>query len=336
MINAADITPPRARTNFLCQPEVEADLVQAFNSGALANGWLITGGEGAGKATLAFRLARALLCNEHEKDNLSLAIPISSQIFNLVASGGHPDLFVAERQYDEKKERLATEISVDVIRNLTHFLSHTASMGGWRVAIIDTADDLNRNSANALLKALEEPPPRTAVFVLSTSPGRLLATIRSRCRRIDLRPLPTDLIAEFLIGEAGAGQEDATRIANASGGRPGFALSLALGDGGEAIETVDEFWAIARRGGDVSAIGQRLAARNADSVWQYFRAMLVERLARDAANDARAQGSAAGAIADLRERIDAIFTRGDAVNLDRVQMVMAAGRLMRKYYALGH
>ena len=334
MTDAADITPPRARADFLCTPEFEAGLVQALTAGALANGWLITGGEGAGKATLAFRLARALLSKQREKDSSSFAIPKSSQTFSLVASGGHPDLFVAERQYDEKKERHATEISIEVIRALTHFLSHTASMGGWRVAIIDTADDLNRNSANALLKALEEPPPRTAVFVLSASPGRLLATIRSRCRRIELRPLPADMIAEFLVRESAAGTEDAARIARASCGRPGFALSLALGDGGAAIDAIEEFWAAARIGGDVSAIGQRLAAKNADGVWQYFRVMLIERLARDAANDAIAHGTAAGAIADLRERIDVIFTRGDAVNLDRVQMVMAAARFMRAAYAI--
>ncbi|MEK7266887.1 MAG: DNA polymerase III subunit delta', partial [Pseudomonadota bacterium] len=210
---------------------------------------------------------------------------------------------------------------------------HTASMGGWRVAIIDTADDLNRNSANALLKALEEPPPRTAIFVLSAAPGRLLATIRSRCRRIDLRPLEDAAVAAFLTREGAAEKDEAQRIARAAGGRPGFALSLALGDSGEAILAVEEFWSVARAGGDVSVIAQRLAGKAADGVWPHFRAMLVSRLALEAKSDAMAAGAAAGAIADLRERVDTLFTRGDAVNLDRAQMVMAAARAMKSAFA---
>ena len=330
MSDAADITPPRARRDFLAAPDVEAKLVQALNAGALANGWLIAGGEGIGKATLAFRLARALLWSERPADCATLDAPEASRTYSLVASNGHPDLFVAERTYDEKKERHASEISIEVIRDLTHFLNHTASMGGWRVAIIDTADDLNRNSANALLKALEEPPARTAIFVLSAAPGRLLATIRSRCRRIDLRPLAEDQVSEFLLREGAVGKiEEASRIAAVAGGRPGFALSLALGDGGEAIGAVEEFWSAARGGGDVSGLAHRLAGKAADGVWPHFRAMLVRRLAVEASSDAMAQGEAAGAIGELRARIDMLFTRGDAVNLDRAQMVMAAAREMK-------
>lgn len=336
MTEPADIKPPRARSDFLTAPGVEAQLVQALNSGALANGWLIAGGEGAGKATLAFRLARALLWRERPLSHSSLDVPETSRAHSLVASGGHPDLFVAERQYDEKKERYSTEISIEVIRDLTHFLNHTASMGGWRVAIIDTADDLNRNSANALLKALEEPPPRTAIFVLSVAPGRLLATIRSRCRRIDLRPLPDAAVAEFLVREGAAKKDEAARIAHVAGGRPGFALSLALGDGGAAIGAVEEFWSGALAGVDVSAIAQRLSAKAADGVWPHFTAMLVGRLALEAKSDAMAEGASAGAIAEVRERIETLFTRGDAVNLDRAQMVMAAARAMKSAFAAAH
>lgn len=333
MTKAADITPPRARRDFLAAPGLEAHLVQALNAGALANGWLISGGEGAGKATLAFRLARALLWRERPLDWPTLDVPETARVHSLIASGGHPDLFVAECRYDEKKERYASEISIEVIRDLTHFLNHTASMGGWRVAIIDSADDLNRNSANALLKALEEPPPLTAIFALSAAPGRLLATIRSRCRRIDLRPPDDEAVAAFLQREGAAKKEEAQRIARVSSGRPGFALSLALGDGGDAIEALEEFWSAARGGGDVSGVAQRLAGKAADGVWPHFRAMLVGRLAGEAKSDAMAEGANAGAIADLRERVDTLFTRGDAVNLDRAQMVMAAARAMNSAFA---
>jgi len=328
-----DIISPRARTNFLSSGGAEAQLMQALNTGALANGWLISGGEGIGKATLAFRLARMLLWPDRPSTGSSLEVPTTARASTLVAAGAHPDLFIAERLYDEKKERYAAEISIDTIRNLSHFLSHTASMGGWRVAIVDTADNLNRNSANALLKVLEEPPPKTAIFVLSAAPGRLLATIRSRCRRVDLRPLPDDMVADFLIRAGAATGAEAARIAQAAGGRPGFALSLALGDGAEAIEAVDAFWTAARTGADVSPIAQRLSGKNADGVWPLFQSILIGKMAQAAANDALAAGQAAGRLVDLRETVDTLFTRGEAVNLDRGQMVMAAGRAFRSVFA---
>lgn len=326
MAESDAILHPRSRADFLGVDGLEAELAQALNAGALANGWLIVGGEGAGKATLAYRLARALLWNERPAGSPSLDTPADSRTFALTASGGHPDLFVAERRYDEKKERYATEISVEVIRDLTHFLSHTASMGGWRVAIIDSADDLNRNSANALLKALEEPPSRTAVFVLTATPGRLLATIRSRCRRIDLRPLADEAVAGFLAKEGAATGADALKIARAAGGRPGYALSLALGDGADAIGALEEFWTAVHAGRDVSALAQKLAGRDAEGVFAYFRAMLSARLAADAKQLAKSGDARARALVILRENIDTLLARGEAVNLDRAQMLTAAAR----------
>ncbi len=329
MTGLVDIPPPQARSDFLAAPGVEAQLVQSLNAGALASGWLIAGGEGVGKATLAYRLARALLQRDRPADAPTLDVPAGSQAHALVASGGHPDLFVAERRYDDKKERHATEITIEVVRELTHFMNHTAAMGGWRVAIIDTADDLNRNSANALLKVLEEPPPRAAIFVLSSAPGRLLATIRSRCRRIDLRPLPDETIADFLRKEDAAKGEEAMKIARAAGGRPGLALSLALGDGAEAIEAVEAFWTAAARGGDVAPVAQKLALKDAEGVFGHFQAMLLARIAANAKALATAQDNEARAFVALRETIDRLFTRGDAVNLDRFQVVLAAGRAFK-------
>lgn len=326
-------TQPRSRTNFLGADNVEARLAGMLNAGALANGWLISGGEGIGKATLAYRLARALLWRDRPAYAQSLEVPVTAQSYSLVSSGAHPDLFVAERAYDDKKERYASEISVDVIRDLTHFLSHTASMGGWRVAIIDTAEDLNRNSANALLKALEEPPPRTAMFVLTSAPGRVLATIRSRCRRIDLRALADEVVADFLIAEGAADNKTAGAIAAKAGGRPGFGLSLAQGEGADAIALADEFWSAASAGRDVTAIAQKLALKNADGVWPHFSAMLVGRLADEARARALDSDNAAAAIVDLRTEINSLFVRGDAVNLDRMQMAMSAGRSIAAAFA---
>lgn len=329
MTDRPGIIPPRKRGDFLSAPGLEEDLVQTMNAGALANGWLIAGGEGAGKATLAFRLARALLWTDRPADASSLDVPPDSQAFALVGSGGHPDLFVAERIFDDKRDRYFTEISVETTRDLIRFLNHTASLGGWRVAIIDTADDLNRNSANALLKVLEEPPTRTAIFVLSAAPGRLLATIRSRCRRIDLRPLDDATVAGFLEREGAATGEAAAKIAAASGGRPGLALSLALGDGAPAIAAVEEFWASTTRGADVGAVAQRLAGKDAEGVFNHFRMMLEAKIAAEARALAADRDARAEAFVRLRETIERLFARGEAVNLDRFQMVLAADRAFR-------
>jgi DNA polymerase-3 subunit delta' len=329
MTASGDIQLPNSRRNFLAAPGFESQLAQTLNAGALANGWLIAGGEGAGKATLSYRLARALLWRARPSDSPTLDVPDREQASMLVASGAHPDLFVAERQFDDKKERLKSDIAVETVRDLTHFLNHTPSMGGWRVAIIDTADDLNRSSANALLKALEEPPPRTAIFVLSAAPGRLLATIRSRCRRIDLRPLPDETIAHFLEAEGAADGLDAQRIAHVAGGRPGYALSLALGDGGEAIDAIDTFWTTATQGGDVAPIAQRLAGKDAEGVFDHFQTMLLSRISRRAKALAFDQNPDARRFVTLGETVDRLFQRGAAVNLDRAQMVLAAGRAFK-------
>ncbi len=313
-----DVTPPHRRTDFLSAPDLEAQLCRALAQGALANGWLITGPEGVGKATLAYRLARALL---HESGT-SMTPPADARSSALVAARAHPDLFVAERLYDEKKERHAAEIAVETSRGLIDFLSLTPSLGAWRVVIVDTADDLNRNSANALLKALEEPPAKTAIFILSAAPGRLLATIRSRCRRLALRPYPAEAVAAFLEREGAAHGQDAMKIALAAEGRPGFALKLALGEGAEAIDAVNDF--IAAR--DAAGVAQRLSPKSADGVWPIFQELLLRRIdgaARAAA--IRADASAADVVA-LREAISTLFLRGDAVNLDRFQIVLAAAR----------
>ena len=324
-----DIPKPQARSDFLGPPGFEAGLAQCVNAGAMTNGWLITGGEGIGKATLAYRLARALLWRERPADAAGLDVPRASRVFSLVASGGHPDLFVAERKYDEKKERYASEIVVETIRELTSFLSHTASMGGWRVAIVDTADDLNRNAANALLKVLEEPPPKAAILLLSASPGRLPATIRSRCRRIEMRPLAAETVCEFLVREGVAKSDHAEALARESGGRPGFAFRLALIDGAEAISAADAFWSALVRGADAGALTAKLAAKSADGLWRQFQTIFIDRLTREARERAAAQDGAAAEFVAIRERIIRHFARGDALNLDRAQIMMAVEREFR-------
>ena len=314
------LPPPHQRTDFLAAADLDRQIGRALAQGAMANGWLITGPDGVGKATLAYRLARALL---HD-GGATFDIPATSRASALIAAQAHPDLFVAERLYDAKKERHAAEIAVETSRDLIGFLSLTPSLGAWRVVIVDTADDLNRNSANALLKALEEPPAKTAIFILSSSPGRLLATIRSRCRRLAIRPYTDEAVAAFLAREGAAQGEDAMKIAAAAEGRPGFALKLALGEGTEAIDAVNDL--LSAR--DAAGVAQRLAPRASDGVWPVFQELLLRRVDRAARAAAQRCDARAADLVVLREALTALFTRGDAVNLDRFQIVLAAARAL--------
>ncbi|MHA7871798.1 MAG: AAA family ATPase, partial [Hyphococcus sp.] len=192
---------PKDRDSQIGRADVERDIRAMMREGIFSHGWIIAGPAGAGKATLAYRIARAVLDPTSLTSDHDLGVSVDSQVFKLIAAEAHPDLFVATRLWNEKTSRFQSEITIETIRALLSFLNRTAAFGGPRVAIIDTADDLNRNAANALLKALEEPPKNTLLLLLSQSPGRLLPTIRSRCRRIDLRSVDTTLIAALLQQE---------------------------------------------------------------------------------------------------------------------------------------
>ncbi len=327
-----DFASPQARLNFVGDEAWLAQYETMAKAGDLTNGWLIIGGEGAGKATLAYRLARLLLRRGNAADG-SIGQAGTDQTENLIAARAHPDLFVAARTFDEKTGRFSNDISVDVIRQLTQFLTRTPSYGQWRVAIVDTADDLNRNAANALLKALEEPPARTTLFLLSSAPGRLLATIRSRCRRMTLPLVDETLIAQFITGEGAVEETDnvsARTLAGAAKGRPGFALTLASGEGGVAAEEAAQFLKRAKEN-DLARPLQRLCGRQSDATWSLFRRLLTDQL-----NDYVREEVVRGGyevplqLLDMRDDVISLLARGDALNLDRAHLIQAAARRIRR------
>jgi DNA polymerase-3 subunit delta' len=233
--------PPRANPDLLGHEAGERELLAAARSGRLAHAWLITGPSGIGKATLAFRLARFLLVHgmrggasavpaAGEGAPAQLAVPADNSVFRRVASGGHADLLTVERTYDDRRERLRREIVVDDVRAIGAFLARTPAEGGWRIVVVDSADALNRNAANALLKVLEEPPDRALLLLVSDAPGGLLATIRSRCRRLPLQPLPTasvtELLARYRPDLDASERDDLAALADGSIGKA-FALAEA-------------------------------------------------------------------------------------------------------------
>jgi DNA polymerase III subunit delta' len=229
---------PRANSILLGHEAAEATLLDAWRGGRLHHAWLISGPDGVGKATLAYRFARRLLAG---MDGSTLALDPAHPVFRRVAAGSHADLHTVERAYDEKRKRMRTQIAVEDVRKIGGFMSLTPAEGGWRVAIVDGAEELNQAAANALLKVLEEPPQRAILLLVCSAPGRLLPTIRSRCRRLRLMPLEADAMERLLVEYLPALPDDErSRLATLAEGSPGRALALAEEEGIAISALVDQ------------------------------------------------------------------------------------------------
>jgi DNA polymerase-3 subunit delta' len=230
---------PRANPTLLGHPEAEATILEALRTGRMHHAWLITGPEGVGKATLAYRFARRLLAGRPAEE--SLALDPTHPVFRRVAANSHADLLTVERMLNEKTRRMKTQIAVEDVRKITGFMSLTPAEGGWRVVVVDGAEDLNPASANALLKILEEPPPRAILLLVCAAPGRLLPTIRSRCRRLRLTPLSDEpmsaLLAQYLPQIE---PDERGRLLTLAEGSPGRAIMLAEDEGLKIAILVDK------------------------------------------------------------------------------------------------
>lgn len=349
----SELLDPRDNPDLTGHDGAERAFLDAWNSGRLAHAWLLSGPKGIGKATLAYRIARFVLTGGGEGGGLfgggpeSLDVSPSNPIFRRISAGGHADLKVVERGWsDDKKTKLRSEIVIDDVRGIGGFMSLTPAEGGWRVVIIDAADDMNRNSANAVLKVLEEPPRNALMLLLSHSPGRLLPTIRSRCRRLALQPLPEETVAGLLAAyRPDLGPDDITALARLGEGSIGKALALA-NEGGLDLyrDLIGLLSALPRL--DVPALhgfADRVARADADAAWRTVTELLgwwLARLIRAGGRQGRGmsevvagEGTLMGrllAAADLErwlevwEKVTALFARTDAVNLDRKQAMLTA------------
>jgi DNA polymerase-3 subunit delta' len=233
---------PRANPTLLGHTEAEATILDAIRAGRMHHAWLITGPEGIGKATLAYRFARRLLAGQAASD--TLALDPTHPTFRRVAAASHADMLTIERAYNEKTKRMKTQIAVEDVRKVNNFMSLTPAEGGWRVVVVDGAEELNQASANALLKILEEPPPRAILLLVCSAPGRLLPTIRSRCRRLRLSPLDDtamdQLLSQYLPQLTPA---DRGRLITLAEGSPGRAILLAEDEGLKIAALVDKLLA---------------------------------------------------------------------------------------------
>ena len=240
---------PRETLKLFGQATAEGAFLDAFNTGRMHHAWLITGPRGVGKATLAWRIARFLLSQPvgHGEAGLfsdpppaptSLEIGHDTPVYRRSAQLAEPRLCLIRRAYDAKKARHTAQISVEEVRKLGAFFQMSAADGGRRVVIVDSADEMNVSSSNALLKMLEEPPKNAVLLLVSHQPSRLLPTIRSRCRELRLGPLGGEDVRQALdaAGFDAADQSDA--LAELSAGSVGEALRLTNLDGMDAYGEV--------------------------------------------------------------------------------------------------
>jgi DNA polymerase-3 subunit delta' len=341
---------PRATARLFGHETAERALADAFASGRMHHGWLLSGPEGIGKATLAYRFARFVLADPASRDMLggSLDIPDDDPAARQVRALSHPGLLVVRRAYDTKTKRFSASIAVDEVRRLKTFLGRTAENGAWRVVIVDRADELNISAANALLKSLEEPPARTIFLLVSSAPGRLLATIRSRVRSLEMAPLsgtPLRQAATQAIVVSGEEIEASApapsewdRLERLAGGSVRRLLSLHAARGLALFDRISALvsglpkvdWA------GVHAVGDEIASPAAEQRFELFFELLMDHLARlirtRAAGDTtiedwllaeRLIGEGRLATwAGLWERVAADKADAAALNLDRKSLIL--------------
>lgn len=320
----ADIPHPNASFDLLGHEAAEEAFEDSRARGRLHHAWLLTGPEGVGKATFAYRAARRLLGAPPDPRHGLLGADPQGAVARQIIAHAHPDLLVLERIGEDGKPRKV--IPVDEARKLSEFFSKSPATAPHRVAIIDAADDLNVNAANAVLKTLEEPPERGVLLLVSHSPGRLLATIRSRCRRLAFQPMAEDDAVAFVRARTDVNEEEAIRLARMAGGAPGRAWTLAQG---KALVLDDAARDLLR---DLPDLDNALALSIADK----FRggegaaqfALLFERLAERvhklAADRAREGVGGLDRWAAAWETLQRLPREAEAVNLDRTDALFTA------------
>ncbi len=268
----------------------EQTLSQAFTSGRMHHAWLLRGAEGIGKATLAYRFARFALADQLERDRIggSLEIAGDTRVARQVGVLSHPNLLLIRRPWLLKEKRFAASIPVDEVRRIRSFLQLAAEQTAWRIVIVDSADELAGPAANALLKSLEEPPARTIFLLVSSEPGRLLPTIRSRCRTIDLAKLGSDDLKRAVSDALAAADKDPIddnqwpRLSSIADGSVRRALSISQSDGLKIYDRIEGLlglmpkvdWQAAH------ALSDELGATAAEQKYEAFLDMLLDILAR--------------------------------------------------------
>ncbi|MEM8554496.1 MAG: DNA polymerase III subunit delta' [Pseudomonadota bacterium] len=355
----ADAPHPRETDRVIGHGAALKEIATAIGGEALHHGWLFTGPRGVGKATVAWAMAHTLLARPlpsagnglfgteaHPDVPNDLFLDPDHPIARRVLALSEPRLSLLRRPWDEKAGRLKADIPVDAARSLKRFLGMSAADGGYRVVIVDAADDMNPSAANAILKLLEEPPAATVFILISHRPGGLLPTIRSRCRVMRFAPLPAanlDAALRQTGAETPIDTLDQARLARLAGGSVGAAVGILSMDGLELYRTlVTTIGALPRHDRPtVLAMAEKLAARDAEAKRRLavdLTSSILHTLAMGGAtgqwpddlSDAERQmlgrlspsPTAARAWGEAQSRISQRFGHGSAVSLDPVSLIL--------------
>jgi DNA polymerase-3 subunit delta' len=335
---------PEEQTEWHGDPAVERLLIEAYRGGRMHHAWMIGGPRGIGKATLAYRFARFALTYPDPAtapDAETLAVPTSSTAGAKIAARSHPNILTLSRPWDEQGKRFKASLTIDEIRRTIPFFGSTAGEAGWRIAIVDSADDMNPNAANALLKILEEPPKRSLFLVVSHAPGRLLPTIRSRCRRLDLPALTVPAIQSALRRHSDV-DEDIQRFA-AEAGQGSLRRAIGFLDE-DAAAMGRAFSRVVARfplldGPSAHALGDLVAQRGADEAFGNFVDLVFAWLNRRARGLTEPDGSpipecvAATPLAtwaEVWEKLRQSSAEVEALNLDRKQFVLTTMNILAR------
>jgi DNA polymerase-3 subunit delta' len=349
---AEGLKPPRSSFISLGHTDVEKQLLEFHAANRMPHGLIFSGLEGIGKATFAYRFARFLLkhgSTDLNQDSLfsapaaltSFDVSPEDPVFRRVASGGHPDLMTIERAYDAVKGKTKDSVDVNEIRKVPQFLRMTASDGGWRVVIIDDADTMNRNAQNALLKILEEPPPRAILILITHRLGALIPTIRSRAHVINFQPLGPETIAELIAAQGHRlGASETATISRLAGGSAGKTIA-SIEQGGldtlsrvmTAFEQYPQWnWAeLHNLANDLGAYGRENAYYAYTEILQNLFTRLATAKARGTNLESEMEplsdlwrNSSLDRLLKICENLQSHFGKADVANLDKRQAVLSA------------
>jgi DNA polymerase III subunit delta' len=304
-----DDTPPPTAARRLIGHEALLDTMLAeYQAGKMHHATILSGPQGIGKATLAFQFAKQVF-----------ALTGETNASEKIEAGTHPSLLHLTRSWNEDTKKFRTEIVIADVHRANHFLSRTASGGGTRIIIVDPADDMNRNAANALLKNLEEPPAKTHYFLISHVAGRLLPTIRSRCRVVDVPALTEAQVTEVLTRNLGLEQSEAEELSRYSGGSVRQAMTMARYGGIDIVAALNAFVAD-KKFSAVAAQNLATAVSDRESEPRYMLLTdLIEQRLADVARGYALNGNTQGAvqISALYQDVQQQRTIAEGYKLDR-------------------
>ncbi|EAU42525.1 DNA polymerase III subunit delta [Fulvimarina pelagi HTCC2506] len=319
------VPPPKAQTCLIGHYDMFEEFRSAFAGGRLHHAWLLQGPRGVGKATTAFAFARLLLGVEPVVSREAVTFPDQGAVTRQIATDAHPGLIHVTRAAQERGTGFRSQITVDEVRRLARFFHATGVQDGYRIAIIDPADDMNRNAANALLKMLEEPPRRAVFFLINHAPGRLLPTIRSRCRFLRFAELGDEaLLSAIRTVKPDAASENADVLVHAAEGSVRRALQIAEYGGVEILKVLEPLLAAHRP--DWNAMGSmadQLSMRGREASYDLAVEVITSTIAK--ASEAALRTGAPARAAELSALWQSEKNRireAAAYNLDRKQVLL--------------